>query len=63
MDEEKAALLVNWVPSKLAPLIRVVISMIPDTPQHKVLITREPSPTVFEVTPLDRDDKEVGQLI
>ncbi len=62
MDEDKAALLVNWIPSKLAPLIRVVVSMIPDTPQHKVLTTREPGPTVLQVTPLDRDDKEVEQV-
>ncbi len=60
-DEDTAAELVSWVPQKLAPHIRVIMSMIPDTPQHKSLVGREPKPNMFDVTPLDRDAKQVNR--
>ena len=59
-DEDEAARLVCWVPRKLAPHIRCVFSMIPDTPQHKALISREPAPQVMQLGPLDKEEKTVS---
>ena len=51
--------MVTWVPRKLAPQIRCIFSMIPDTPQHTALMGREPQPKVLEVVPLDLKTREV----
>jgi len=59
LDEEMPALLVNWVPRKLAPQIRCVFTMIDGTPQHKALIEREPQPFSLQLTPLNDQDRQV----
>ena len=58
-DEDDAAVRVGWVPRKLAPQIRVVFSMIGDTPQHKNLAGREPTPTILQLSPLTKNDRQV----
>ena len=62
-DEDEAARLVSWVPRKLAPHIRCVFSMIPDTPQHKALTSREPAPQVMQLGPLDKEEKTVSFIL
>ena len=59
LDEEMPALLMNWVPRKLAPQIRCVFTMIDSTPQHKALTQREPQPFSLQLTPLNDDDRQV----
>ena len=49
----------SWMPRKLAPSVRVVLSMIPDTPQYKALTRREPMPSLLRATPLDEKSKTV----
>ena len=62
MDEDKAALLVNWVPKVLAPQIRCVFSMIPDTPQHKALSSRDHQPKMINLEPLDLKARAVSRI-
>ncbi|CAH1783140.1 unnamed protein product, partial [Owenia fusiformis] len=57
LDNDTAAEVVSWVPKKLAPQIRCVFSMIPDTPQHKVFQSREPQPYMMNLTPLDMESR------
>lgn len=54
------SLLMNWVPSKLAPQIRCVFSMIDRTPQHLALSGREPQPYAVTLNPLTKENREVG---
>ena len=50
---------VTWVPRKLAPQIRCIFSMIPDTKPHKSLVNREPVPKTIEVAPLSLESRKV----
>ena len=63
MDEDQAATLMSWVPRKLAPNVRCVFSMIPDTPQHKALVNREPMPKIIQVNPLDIESRKVSYVV
>ncbi|XP_070560674.1 TPR repeat-containing protein DDB_G0287407-like [Ptychodera flava] len=57
-DDEKQANVLSWLPRKLAPQIRVLFSMINETPPHKILKERPKMPIEVEVTPLDMESKE-----
>ncbi|CAH1785090.1 unnamed protein product [Owenia fusiformis] len=57
-DSDLAAELVSWVPKKLAPQIRCIFTMIPETPQHYALISREPQPDMFDLEPLDMESRK-----
>ena len=52
----------SWVPRKLAPQIRVVLSMINDSTQHQNLSTRESKPLELHLTPLDLTSRRVSIL-
>jgi nephrocystin-3 len=50
----------NWIPSKLAPNIRCVFSMIDGTPQHLALSQREPQPCAITLNPLNEENRKVS---
>ncbi|XP_033737542.1 LOW QUALITY PROTEIN: nephrocystin-3-like [Pecten maximus] len=56
--EEQAALVMSWLPRKLAPRVRCVFSTIENTPQHKTLIARETKPILLEISPLDMESRQ-----
>ncbi|CAD5125807.1 DgyrCDS14011 [Dimorphilus gyrociliatus] len=53
LDEEDSAKYVTWLPAKLSPSIRIVLSMIGDTAQGKTLAAREPKPKEILIQELD----------
>lgn len=57
-DDDRAATTLSWLPRKLAPHIRVIISMIHDTPPHRSMKERGYSPKEIFVTPLDSKSRE-----
>ncbi|XP_070560675.1 TPR repeat-containing protein DDB_G0287407-like [Ptychodera flava] len=57
-DDEKQANVLSWLPRKLAPQIRVLFSMINETPPHKILKERPKMPIEVEVTPLDMESRK-----
>ena len=59
-DEDHAALVMSWLPRKLAPRVRCVLSFINDTPQHRTLMARESKPQELHMTPLDFESRRVG---
>ncbi|KAI8786853.1 telomerase protein component 1 [Biomphalaria glabrata] len=56
--KEHGARIISWVPRKLAPQVRLIISMVTDTEVHKALFCRETKPTEILVTPLDNNSKQ-----
>ncbi|XP_072023567.1 telomerase protein component 1-like [Amphiura filiformis] len=52
-DDDTAATILKWLPRRLAPQVRVIISMIHETPPHKSLKERGYSVKELMVTPLD----------
>ena len=42
----------NWIPRKLASQVRIICSLIDDTPQHKNMMKRESKPIEVHVKPL-----------
>ncbi len=58
-DAEKHAELLTWVPRKLGPHVRCVLSMIHDTAPHKALSARETQPQVIEAEPLSMEVRKV----
>ncbi|KAI8507535.1 Telomerase protein component 1 [Branchiostoma belcheri] len=58
MDEDPHAQSVSWLPRKLAPQVRVVLSMIDSTPQHRALTERHRKPHEVRVTALSKEDRE-----
>jgi nephrocystin-3 len=58
LDESKESNLFTWLPKKLAPQIRIVMSMIDDTAPHKLLKQRERLPIQLFVKPLDRASRQ-----
>ena len=59
-DDDHAALVMSWVPRKLAPSVRCVFSMINDTPQHRTLMARESKPHELHMVPLDLNSRKVN---
>ncbi|XP_070562961.1 TPR repeat-containing protein DDB_G0287407-like isoform X2 [Ptychodera flava] len=55
-DDDKFSM--SWLPRKLAPQIRVVMSMINNTPPHKSLRERTNPPDEAYVTPLDMQSRK-----
>ncbi|XP_072172518.1 telomerase protein component 1-like [Diadema setosum] len=51
-DEDLSQSLLSWLPLRVAPQIRVVLSMIDDTPPHRELHERTVNPIEIPVTPL-----------
>ena len=52
--------MLSWLPRKLVPQVRVILSMIDDTPPHKELHERAIKPEEIVVTPLDMQARQVG---
>ena len=50
----------NWIPRKLAPQVRVVCSLINDTPQHKNFMKRESKPREVMVRSLTLATRKVS---
>ena len=59
-DDDRAATILSWLPRRLAPQIRVIISMIHETPPHKSMKERGYKPKELFVTPLDVKSREVS---
>ena len=59
LDEETASTLCNWLPRKLAPQVRIILSMIDKSSQHKALSEKEATPKELEVEPLDLFTRKV----
>ncbi|XP_071952526.1 telomerase protein component 1-like [Antedon mediterranea] len=57
-DDDKSGTILSWLPRKLAPQVRVIISMINDTPPHKMLLERSIKPEEIIVTPLNMDARK-----
>ena len=58
-DEEPATQILSWLPRKLAPQVRCVVSMINDTAQHHTLMARETRPSELHLTPLNIHARQV----
>lgn len=54
------ALINSWVPRKLSANIRIIFSMIEDTPQHTNFRARDPPPKEVKVNPLSEQDRRVS---
>ncbi|XP_022100079.1 telomerase protein component 1-like [Acanthaster planci] len=52
-DDDTSANILSWLPRKLAPQVRVILSMIEDTPPHRVLRDQGHRPKQYLLTPLD----------
>ncbi|PIK46898.1 hypothetical protein BSL78_16245 [Apostichopus japonicus] len=57
-DDDKSGSVLSWLPRKLSPQVRVMLSMIDDTPPHKILQERSNPPVDIKVTPLDMQARE-----
>ncbi|XP_030843348.1 telomerase protein component 1 [Strongylocentrotus purpuratus] len=57
LDEDRTASTLRWLPSKLAPQVRCVFSMINETPPHRMLRERKIKPVELPVTPLDMESR------
>lgn len=51
--EENAARVISWLPRKLAPQVRCVLTMIHETTVHHALMSRETKPIEMAIVPLD----------
>jgi len=58
LDEDKQQFLSRWLPDKLSPNIRIVVSMIEGTPTHQMLRAYKPSPKEVICGPLDMDSRK-----
>ncbi|KAK7100982.1 hypothetical protein V1264_023836 [Littorina saxatilis] len=56
--EENAARVISWLPRKLAPHVRCVLTMINDTAVHQALTARETKPMEVVISPLDLDSRK-----
>ena len=59
LDEDKQQFLRRWLPEKLSPNVRVVVSMIEGTPSHQMMRAFKPSPREVICGPLDLDSRKV----
>ncbi|ELU16709.1 hypothetical protein CAPTEDRAFT_199172 [Capitella teleta] len=57
LDEDTAALINSWIPRNLSRNIRIVLSMIEDTPQHTNFRSRDPPAKEVKVNPLSEQDR------
>ena len=58
-DTNNHSTLMTWLPRKLAPKVRVILSMIPETPPHLNLMKRETKPIIVMVPPLSLSVRKV----
>nr|XP_006815135.1 PREDICTED: telomerase protein component 1-like [Saccoglossus kowalevskii] len=56
-DDDKMSSILSWLPRRLAPQIRIIMSMIDETPPHKRLHERTNPPEEVYVTPLDMQSR------
>ena len=59
-ENETVATVMSWVPRKLAPQMRVVLSMTNDSPEHETIRQRESKAQELHRTPLDMDSRKVS---
>ncbi|ESO94433.1 hypothetical protein LOTGIDRAFT_232289 [Lottia gigantea] len=53
IKEDKEARVISWIPRKLAPEVRIIISTINNTFHHKSMMSRETKPIELNIKPLD----------
>ncbi|XP_076462217.1 TPR repeat-containing protein DDB_G0287407-like [Babylonia areolata] len=56
--EENAARVISWLPRKLAPHVRCVLTMVQDTAVHQALVARETKPLEVTIPPLDLQSRK-----
>ncbi|XP_025109541.1 telomerase protein component 1-like [Pomacea canaliculata] len=56
--EENTARVISWLPRKLAPHVRCILTMINDTDVHRALVARETKPIELIISPLDLDSRK-----
>ena len=59
MDEDKQQYLNRWLPEKLSPNIRVIVSTIESTSSHQTLRAFKTPLTEIVCGPLDREARQV----
>ena len=52
----------TWIPRKLAPQVRLILSMIDGSDQHKALTEREASPKMVIIESLDLFSRKVQHI-
>ena len=62
MDEDCAATSLGWLPRKLAPQVRVVLSLVNDCAQHKAMLERERKAQEVHLLPLEEGPRRVRVL-
>lgn len=60
IDEDKQQFLNRWLPEKLSPNVRVIISTIESTVSHQTIRTFKSNPTEIVCGPLDKDSRKVN---
>ena len=59
IDQSMESEMVRWLPPKLAPRVRCIVSAISNSVQHQHLVQMEPKPVELHVKPLAKKDCEV----
>ena len=63
MDEDKQQYLNRWLPDKLSPNVRVVISTIESTVSHQTIRSFKTSPTEIVCGPLNKEARQVCYVV
>jgi len=58
LDEDKQQFLSRWIPEKLSPNVKLVVSMIESTPSHQLLRAFKPSPKEVICGPLNMESRK-----
>lgn len=54
--------MMSWVPRKLAPQVRCILSMVNDTVHHQTIRDRESKPQELHLIPLDVMSRKVNVM-
>ena len=60
LDDDKIQYLIRWLPEKLSPNVRVVVSMIDETECHRLLRSYKTGPKEIVCGELDYSSRKVG---
>ena len=63
MDEDKQQFLTRWIPERLSPNVRFVISTIEGTVSHQTIRVFKTTPTEIICGPLNKESREVSFFI
>ena len=58
-DEDSVALLTSWIPRKLGPNIRCILSLVDGSEHQKALMSRESKPQEFTIGPMETRERQV----